>query len=350
MLIQMIENELLVKLAQDFGQRLGMQQASVEAACLVGSVARKEPPLNNAIDINIIGIDTHATPDAKPQHVYQSDTVLISYLPVAKDRMRDKKALRRDPFLGPALYEGVPLFDPRHQFDLVQAAIRSNFFSSDNVYQRARAAYNKAQQAFTPLKQHASIAPIELFSAKELLSLNRIFDYAMTALMMLARIPASGRRQMIQFEHATRELGVEALYNEFCLGLGYEQFASVTTELIELWQQVRTSYVTQQEMNAPDRASALAAQTGYYQVGAETLNEYGYSRAALLCLEASLAKMMLDVESPIADAAYTVWLSKTGKGDPAACQRRVQLAQHVLTKTDEALRAWAMNEGVSVYG
>ena len=154
---------------------------------------------------------------------------------------------------------------------------------------------------------------------------------------------------MIQFEHATREIGLEGLYDEFCAGLGYEQYANVSTELIELWQQVRASYVAQQTEMAPQSVSALSSQTSYYQIGASTLNEYGYSRAALLCLEATMAQMMDTLESPVADAAYLVWLSKTGKGEPDACQQRVQMAQQVLAKTDEALKSWATNEGVAIY-
>ncbi len=346
----MIENELLVKLAKDFAQRLALETPSLEAACLVGSVVRQEPSLGDSIDINIIGIDSDVSETAKPQLVYQSETVLITYLPVAKARFTNKKLLRRDPFLGPAMYEATSLYDTRHQFDLIQAGLRSNFFSADNMYYRARAACEKAQQTFQSLAQYTRVLPDTPFPPADLLKLNRVFDYGMTAVLMLARLPASGRRHMIQFERATRELDIEDMYADVCAGLGYDDLdGDPTIQLMELWQQARSSYKSHQLGLDWEGSFALDAQTNYYLLGAQTLNEYGYAHAALLSLEATMAEMLLETKSPLADAAYSVWLSKTNKGTAEACQERVQQAKQFLERLDEFLLTWANAESVSPF-
>src|SRR6185503_13878283 len=110
-----------------------------------GSVARSEPPLGDAVDLDILLID-----DSPPDPAYEltrlSEFVFVDANFLRTNELSDRKTLRGNHFLAPAINDALILHDPRHYFDILQASIRAPYNKPDNIYSRARAALAGAQQ------------------------------------------------------------------------------------------------------------------------------------------------------------------------------------------------------------
>ena len=146
----MIEQQTLLRLARDYAARKAAERPSLKAILLTGSVARGEPPLGDAVDLDILLIDDFL-PDPAAETIRLSEFVFIDAVYARTADFADRKAVRTHHFTGPALNDALPLHDPRHYFDLLQAAIRAPYNRPDHIYARARSAHNAARHAFDSL-------------------------------------------------------------------------------------------------------------------------------------------------------------------------------------------------------
>src|SRR3990172_3575454 len=121
----MIEHSILLRLAKEYAVRKAQSRRSLVAALLTGSVARGEAPLGDAVDLDIILVDDGA-PDPNTELVRLSDYVFVDAVYVHPDEYDHRKALRAHHFTGPTLNDALLLHDPRHYFDILQAAIRAS--------------------------------------------------------------------------------------------------------------------------------------------------------------------------------------------------------------------------------
>lgn len=349
----MIERDVLLRLAREFAEEKGRARPTLVAGFLTGSVARAEPPLGDATDIDISLID-YDPPESYEPYVRLSDTVLIDYSYSHPQALQDKRMLRQHPLLGPSLYDAVPLYDPRHVFDLLQASVRGQFDEPENVYARARRAYGEACECFDTIARfRAEPVPVPL-DRDELHSLHAVYEWVATAVLMITFRSHSHRRHMMQFEAAAIQLEQPQLHRLALRGLGYADLnADAIAELRAQWLEI---YQAANRFHAgpwdEDRCLHPTREL-YYLRGFETLAEAGHAHNSLLLLEhtlAACANQILTHAPPEAAApyleSYAAWLTRTKKGSAEEFAERVTLAGELLGRVDELLNSWARDEGV----
>ncbi|MFQ5408463.1 MAG: hypothetical protein ACE5FI_08615 [Anaerolineales bacterium] len=351
----MIEREILLKLARDFAENAGAERPTLVAAYLAGSVARSEPPLGDATDLDI-GLIDYDPPAEYERYLRISDNVLFDCVYYSPADFQDKPFLRRHPLHGPTLYDAVPLYDPRHTFDLIQAAVRGQFDQPDNVYARARHAYARAYEHFDAIERYRTDpVPVPL-DRDEIQHLLGIFEWAATAILMIAFRPHTYRRQLMQFEAAALQLGCSDVYAFALQGLGY---AGLTDEEIaafgEQWHEIYAAATHFHQGPWDEDARLHPAREHYYRRGFETLAEAGHALNSMLLLEHTLGGCVNQIltHARPEDAVpyletYAAWLSRTGKGDAESFAERVTQAASLLDMIDEVLITWARAEGATL--
>lgn len=350
----MIERDILLRLAREFAERKANERETLQAAYLIGSVARGEPPLGDATDLDIVLIDVD------PPHFYEpyvrlSDTVTIDYFFTSPDEYDDKQALRQHPLFGPNLFSGVPLYDPRHKFDLIQAAARSQIDRVENVYARARTAYRWAHDNFEAIQVYRTRTARMPLDPGLLLNLLAVVEWGATAVLMLRYKSHSARRHLITFETACNQMGRADLYAQALAAMGVHDLNAGEIEAVcEDWHQL---YGAANRYNPTPTGNAQRIhplRQLYYLRGFETLGEAGHAQNALLLLEQTLALAVDQIErfAPEADREffrdiYAAWLARSHKGNGDAFGQRVQTAGRFLQAVDTLLLDWAHAEGVT---
>lgn len=349
----MIDYAVLLRLAQDFARRMASERPTLQAAYLIGSVARQEPPLADATDIDVVLIDSDP-PAFWDRYVRLSDSVLIDYLYTSPDDYRDKQALRRHPFFGPNLFTAVPVYDPRHLFDLVQAGARSQIDKSENVYARARTAYRWAAESFERIQHYRyQVAPMPLAYSVST-ALHRVVEFATTAVLLTQYKSHSARRHMVTFEAVARQLDRIDLHQLALEALGvFDLTDAETTAMCEDWGQL---YGAANRYNPTPTGEALIihpVRRLYYQRGFEMLIAAGHGRNAMLLLEQTLTRSMeqIGLYAPPEDAEvfgemYQAYLLRTYKGEVDHFRGRVEQAGQLLMQVDAFLIQWARRENV----
>ena len=351
----MIDRELLLKVARGFAEERGRERATIVAGFLIGSVARSEPPLGDSTDLDICLIDNDP-PLNYERFQRVSDTILIDCWYNHPNVYQDKPYLRGHALLGPSLYDAVPLYDPRHMFDLIQASVRGQFDVPENVYARARQAYRQAREHFDAIERYRAVpVPVPL-DRDELHHLHAIFEWASTAILMITFRSHTNRRQMMQFEAAASELERSDLYARAMEGLGFTEI--VDDEIATMREQWHDIYNASNRFHSglwDEGADLHPTREYYYLRGFEALAEAGHAQNSLLLLENILgacANHILNYAPP-EDAVtylemYTSWLAQTRKGSTEDFAERVSIAGELLEQIDDVLIAWARTEGVAI--
>ncbi len=137
--------EILRKHAQLLVDKETKNNRGILAAYLRGSLLYGSPLLGGAGDIDLVFIHTY--PPEKTNEIRQL-TPEIQFDIEHHDQLlyQSPRDLRVDPWLGPALHDAVPLYDPRHFLDYTQAGVRSNFSFPDNILARTRPLIDDARQ------------------------------------------------------------------------------------------------------------------------------------------------------------------------------------------------------------
>ena len=339
----MLEQQTLLRLARDYAKRKAGERSSLRSAILVGSVARGEPPLGDAVDLDVLLIDD-TPPEVKTELVRLSDFVLVDATYVTPADYADRKALRVHHFNGPMLNDALPLHDPRHYFDLVQAAIRAPYNRSDHIYARARSAYAAATQAFENLLPFTEDTVPEAVSFAHLVHFHETLYLATLAVILLTGQPEAvgPRKMMVRFEAATRKLGNPELYSAFLNALGATGVPPTLVEaLVTDWLGLY-KIANQQGAAAP---SIHPFKRGYYERGFRTLIAEGHAVNTLWLLEHNMAACVQGLD-PLPEP-WVKFQGLMGKGDGRQfAANGFRGAGQLLALVDEALVAWAKQEQI----
>ncbi len=337
----MIEQQTLLRLARDYATRKAAERSSLKAILLTGSVARGEPPLGDATDIDILLIDDFV-PDPPAETTRLSEFVFIDVVYARTADFADRKAARIHHLAAPTLNDALPLYDPRHYFDLLQAAIRAPYNRPDHIYARARSAHTAALSAFNTLGPFLDEAPPADLSFEALRDFHQALYFAALAPILVTGKPEAvgGRKLMVRFEAAARRLNPD-LYSLFLAALGVADLAPGLIEsFLADWLAL---YKAANQRGVPDPA-IQPLKRGYYERGFRTLIAEGHALNTLWLMEHTLAASVRDLESP--PDAWLKFRQATGKGDGAQFAARVRQADALLALTDEMLIAWAKQEQI----
>lgn len=338
----MIEQSTLLRLAHDYANRKVKERPSLKAVVLVGSVARGEPPLGDAVDLDIILIDDFI-PDPAGELVRLSDHVYVDAAFVRAADYADRKVLRAHPFSAPALNDAVILHDPRHYFDILQASIRASYNKPDNIYARARAAFAEAQNIVDRLGLWREDPPPGPPTFDLLADLRQALALAAHSVILLSGQPGDAigpRKLMPRYEAAARQHRGE-LYPLFLAALGVSDVQpSAVESLLGDW------LADYKEANRRGAADPLIhpARRGYYERGFRALIAEGHAVNTLWLVEQTWAACVRDHDPP--PAAWDDYRQATGKGGGGECAERIRYAEQLVALADETLTAWAKQENV----
>lgn len=340
----MIEQSTLLRLARTYADGKMKDRPSLRAIVLIGSVARAEPALGDAVDLDILLIDDYI-PDPPFELVRLSENVFVeaSYARVAE--LADRKAVRAQPFVAPALNDALILHDPRHYFDILQASVRAPYNKPDNIYARSLAALGQAQRSLDRFGLWREDPPSSPPSLDDLAEYRTALYAAGQALILLTGSPGDTvgvRKFMVRYEAATRQHRPE-LYPLFLSALGVLNFPVADYELLlHDWLTLYRA-ANQRGENNP-LVSPL--KRGYYERGFRALVAEGHTLNTLWLFEHTLGATLAAQEAP--PEAWRRYLALTGKDSVAAFLERIDSAQQLCAETEQTLTAWARGEGVEV--
>lgn len=338
----MIEQSTLLKLARDYANRKSSEQPSLKAIVLIGSVARNEPPLGDAVDLDILLIGDFL-PEKTSEIIRLSDNVFIDAQYVATSQYIDRKAIRVHHFTSAALNDALILYDPRHYFDILQASVRAPYNRTDHIYDRARSAYNAAIQSFDPFLIYREDPPenVTLDLISTLQSTLTLTAHSLLPLVSQTQSSSTGiRKLMVRFEAAANELNPE-LYSHFLEAFGaHDVEASAVEGLLNEWLAL---YKTASKSGSDDPLTH-PLKRGYYDRGIRALIESGHAINSLLLMEVTMCACARRLD-PLPDT----WSHLTHllhKSTPTEFSERVRATELLLDQIDQTLIRWADREGL----
>lgn len=184
----------------------------VLSAYLVGSVAGGEPLLGGTADIDLVLIHD-GDPPAEREMAPLSADIHLDIVHHPRSLYAQPRALRIDPWLGPALSAPLFLHDPQHFFEWAQAGARGQFFRPDHTLARARALLDAARARLPhPLPQHPELSTV----------LEAALDGA-NAAALLTGAPAAGRRLLLDLERRCPSPGHDQVVSGLVRLLGIDR-------------------------------------------------------------------------------------------------------------------------------
>ena len=338
----MLAQTTLLHLARDYAERKVKERPSLKAVVLTGSVARGEPALGEAADLDIILIDDFI-PDPSHEIVRLSDNVFVDAVFVRAADYADRKSLRAHHFIAPALNEALSLHDPRHYFDILQAAIRAPYNRPDNIYARARSALATAQRSIDRFSQRREDAPLADPTLDDLEEYRQALYQAGQSIILLSGQPGDtvgARKFMARYEAAARRHNPE-LYPLFLAAFGVGNLTPASFDIyLPEWS---TLYKIANGQGAVEPL-IHPARRGYYERGFHALIAEGHALNTLWLFEHTLATCVRHLD-PVPDI-WLGYLYSAGKSTGAEFAERTHHAEQLVALTDTALTAWAKKENV----
>ncbi len=118
------------------------------AAYLTGSLRTDNPFLGNATDIDIVFV--HAgEPKIRREIIPLTPEIHLDIVHNPRSLYDKPKELRVHPWLGPELYDPLPLYVTQHFFEFIQAGVRDRYNEPANVQVRSHRLAENARQVWS---------------------------------------------------------------------------------------------------------------------------------------------------------------------------------------------------------
>ena len=258
-----ITRENLIRVARETVSRSLLTDPELVAAYLTGSLRTEDPFLGNTTDIDIVCV--HAgEPKIHREIIPLTPEIHLDIIHNPRSLYDRPKQLRINSWLGPELYDPLPLYVTRHFFEFIQAGVRDRYYEPANVQARARHLAENARQAWNALPGSASHGPQVVLGY-----LKSIF-LAANAVASLAGTPLTDRRFLLQFPERARLAGKPALAGGLFNLLGANQLDDATlADLLPEWEQ---AFMEASRNPVVDRRIA-APRLGYYKAAFKAMQE-----------------------------------------------------------------------------
>ena len=188
-----ITREMLLRVARETAQKRAFEDPTLVAAYLKGSLCSDNPFLGNTTDIDIVLIHPD-TPPLRREIVALTPEVHLDIQHAPQAEYAKPRELRLNAWLGPELYDPLPLLAPGHFFEFVQAGVRDKYNDPESIFARARSSASHARQIWSGLPQSTLTGP-ELL----LLYLKGIIHAANAVVLLGNGKPLAERRFLLQF-------------------------------------------------------------------------------------------------------------------------------------------------------
>ena len=256
-----ITKETLIRIAKETVQKRALADPDLVAAYLTGSLRTEYPFLGSAADIDIVFV--HAgTPKVRREIVPVTAEIHLDLVHNPRSEYEKPKELRVHPWLGPELYDPLPLHNAGHFFEFVQAGVRDKYHEPANVLARARTNAEHARQIWSGLPLIQESGPALL------LSYLKAVNHAANAIAVLTSVPLAERRFQLQFPALAEAAGLPGLTPELDSILGADRVEKETLGgYLPEW---RTDFI--EAAARPKVEVRIAApRLGYYQIAIESL-------------------------------------------------------------------------------
>lgn len=247
------------------------------AAYLIGSVVHDRAVFGGSADVDLVLIHDQA-PEHEREIVWLSDDVHLDIAHHDRGLYAQPRELRSDPWIGPAIYDPLPLHDPEHFFEWAQASIRGQFLRSDFRLARGRAFLQRARGLQASLDAEGDWIG----------SLVRAVSFGANAVASLVGPPAAGRRALPALHTACDEAECPQAYHGLLRLLGADAAAPHSASAwVADWAR---AFDTAAPLTA--RPALLPERRAYYLKGFQALLDAGEPQAILVCLLGTWVEIM----------------------------------------------------------
>ncbi|MDO8567374.1 MAG: hypothetical protein Q7R57_01515, partial [Dehalococcoidales bacterium] len=274
-----ITRETLIRIAKETAQKRALADPGLVAAYLTGSLRSDNPFLGNSTDIDIVLV--HAgQPKVRREILPVTPEIHLDIVHNPRSEYKKPKELRIHPWLGPELYDPLPLYVTQHFFEFVQAGVRAGYDEPVNVLARARRNAEHARQIWSGLQLSQETGPARLLSY--LKSLN----HAANAVALLTGGPLAERRFLLQFQERAGAAGAPGLAAGL-LGLlgGAQVDAATLSKFLTEWEKTFVEAASRNKVHAKSPvqetglprgnrdypASIAAPRVAYYKLAFEAM-------------------------------------------------------------------------------
>lgn len=256
-----LTRQTLLRIAKEAAQKRALSERGLVAAYLTGSLLTDDPFLGHATDIDLVFV--HADPPQVRREIQPvTAEVHLDIVHRSRSEYDRPKELRVHPWLGPELYDPLPIYVAEHFFEFVQAGVREKYLDPSNVLARARQAAESARQVWT------EIAPNGPFNPELLLAYLNGVNLAADAVALLSGGPLTERRFLLQFPPRAQWAGRPGLATGLLNLLGGEQ--AETAMLNALLPEWIKAFSGASSMPGCDVRLA-APRLGYYRLACEAM-------------------------------------------------------------------------------
>jgi hypothetical protein len=199
-----ITREILIRIAKETVEKTAFSDPGLLAAYLTGSLHSDNPFLGKATDIDIVFVH-NGEPIIHREIIPLTPEIHLDIVHNPHKLYDRPKELRIHPWLGPEIYDPLPLYDPQHFFEFLQAGVRDRFHEPGNVQLRSRRLAENARQEWRKLQ------PIQTLGPEQVRIYLRSISLAANSVALLAGDPLTERRFLLQFAARARAAGQPGL-------------------------------------------------------------------------------------------------------------------------------------------
>ena len=216
-----ITRENLIRVARETVARSLLTDPDLVAAYLTGSLRTDNPFLGNTTDIDIVYVHS-GEPKTRREIIPLTPEIHLDIIHNPRSLYDKPKELRIHSWLGPELYDPLPLYVTRHFFEFIQAGVRDRYHEPANIQLRSRRLSGNARQVWKNLPAGQPHDPQAVLGY-----LKSIFLSA-NAVALLAGNLLTDRRFLLQFPARARAAGQPGLAAGLLHLLGADQVDKAT--------------------------------------------------------------------------------------------------------------------------
>ena len=330
----LVSRRNLLRIARETALKSALSDPGLVAAYLTGSLRSDNPFLGNATDIDIVLI--HASePKLHREIIPLTPEIHLDIIHNPRSLYDRPKELRVHPWLGPELYDPMPLHDPQHFFEFIQAGVRDRYDEPDNVQLRSHHLAEKARQEWSDLQIGQPFGPPQVLNYLKSISL------AANAIALLAGIPLAERRFLLQFPARAQAAGQPGLTESLWSLLGANQVEAATlTGFLQEWEKAFTDAAA---IPAVDSRIAIA-RLGYYKLACESMLGSETPQAAIWPLMLTWT-LSVSVLPPAMGDRWRSACAALGLED-ASFDERMEELDHFLDAVEAGLESLDVSQGL----
>jgi hypothetical protein len=329
-----ITREALIRIAKETAEKCALSDPNLVAAYLTGSLRTNDPFMGNATDVDIVFIHV-GEPKTRREIIPLTPEIHLDIFHNPRSLYEKPKELRIHPWLGPELYDPLPLYVNRHFFEFIQAGVRDKYHEPASIQARSHQLAQEARQTWSSLQTGQALGP------QQVLDYLKSIYLAANAVAMLAGDPLAERRFLLQFPARARAAGHPELAAGLLSLLGANSVdGTALAGFLPEWEQ---TFMEAAGSPAVDRRIA-AARLGYYKLAFEATLAGELPQAILWPLLVTWT-LSVSVLPPLWEARWRSACGMLGL-DEASFGLRLAGLDHFLDNVEAILEKLSASEGL----